>query len=168
VSSKATRALDELAKVGIVTRTESTGQHLYSINRNHYLTATLERLFRTEDEKLSLIQARLRRALGSRSGVLAGAIYGSVARGTTRPESDLDVLVIVETPQFSEQVRDALITEGDQLNLIYGSRISPVVLTSEQWQTLNTNRDPFALSATTEAKVFLGSLSNPETREQKG
>lgn len=160
VSKKATAALDDLAKSGIITRTESTGQNLYSINRNHYLAEPLHRLFRAEDAKLSLIQDGLRRALASQPGVLSGAIFGSVARGTPGPDSDLDVLVIIESPQFSDDVRDAVIEAGDQLNQVYGSRISPVIVTTEQWQTLITRGDPFARSASTEARVFLGSLSD--------
>jgi predicted nucleotidyltransferase len=158
-SKKATLALNELADLGIITKTESTGQHLYSVNRNHYLAEPLRSLFRAEDAKSSLIQKRLKSALSSQRGVLVAAIFGSVARGTTRPDSDLDILAIIESADFAEEVRDAIIAEGDQLNLLLGSRISPVVLTSEQWQTLAAKGDTFALAASADAKVFLGSFS---------
>ncbi|HUF51304.1 MAG TPA: hypothetical protein VMN60_10745 [Longimicrobiales bacterium] len=167
MSSKATAALDELSRVGIITKTESTGQHLYSVNRNHYLAELLQKIFRAEEEKLPVIQARLRRALGSLSGVLLGAIYGSGAKETTKPDSDLDVLAIIDSQQSSDNVRDVLIAEGDQLHVRYGSRISPVVLTSKHWATLVAKRDSFALSASADAKVFMGSFSDLESNEQR-
>jgi predicted nucleotidyltransferase len=159
VSQKATAALDELTKLGIINKTESTGQNLYSVNEAHYLAEPIRALFRTEEGKLAQIQNRLGQALASRPGVLVGAIFGSVARGTASPDSDLDVLVVIESPRISEDVRDELIEQGDQLNTSYGSRISPVVFTADQWHALLTADDPFARSALSEAKVFFGSFA---------
>lgn len=159
VSQKATAALDELTKLGIINKTESTGQNLYSVNREHYLAEPLSVLFRTEEKKLAHIQDRLGQALASRPGVLVGAIFGSVARGTASPDSDLDVLVVIDSPRISDDVRDALIEQGDKLNVSYGSRISPVVFTADEWRKLLTLDDPLARSASSEARVFVGSFA---------
>lgn len=166
VSSKATDALGELADLGIVNRVESTGQHLYSINRDHYLTVPLEKLFEAEDRKVSQVQSRLGRVLSLLPGVKVGAIFGSVARGTPGTGSDLDVLVIIDASGSAVEVRDALILEGDGLKADYGSRVSPVVIAAEQWRKLMSNHDTFAESARAEAKVFFGSWADVGTREQ--
>lgn len=169
VSSKVLGRLDELTAVGIVSRIESTGQHLYSLNAAHYLAQPLITLFRAEEEKSFLISTRLRQALASRPGIISGAIFGSAARGKARPGSDLDVLLIVEPAVDSRDLLDTILAEADDLAAGYGAKLSPVILNGGQWLKLLKKRDPFALSAAADAKTFLGPpLTEISVDEQKG
>jgi predicted nucleotidyltransferase len=169
VSSKVLSALDELTAVGIVSRTESTGQHLYSLNRDHYLSRPLVALFRAEEEKLSHVSAKLKHALESEAGVITGAIFGSVARGRTHPDSDLDILIIIEPTADTRRIRDRVLDEADELATAYGSKLSPVLMSEPQWLKLVKAKDPFTLSAASDARVFLGpGLMELGRHEQKG
>ena len=54
------------------------------------------------DRTLSLL-AEHKPVLAERFGVSRLALFGSVARGTARPDSDVDVLVAFEQPPTSDQ-----------------------------------------------------------------
>ena len=145
----ANKTLGELAASGVLLRTVSGRQHLYTVNRRNYLVqGGLEQLFRAEESRLNeiilWIQNRLAEA-GSSTGaeVLNATIYGSVARGGERPDSDFDLLVVVNQPQAADQVRELLVSEADDLMERFGLQLSAVAVGPEQLDALSSARDPF-------------------------
>jgi predicted nucleotidyltransferase len=96
-------ALARLEEPGLVHWVPAGRAKLYQINRDHYLFAKgLLPLLEAEGEFRSHIKAVLRRALEGH--VVSAAIFGSTARGDDRPDSDLDLLLIVEHRKDREKV----------------------------------------------------------------
>lgn len=58
-------------------------------------------------------------------------VFGSVARGTASPESDIDVLVLLEFKQ--PDVRDIIAEIALDINLKYDVLISPVIIRKEHY-----------------------------------
>jgi len=85
------KAADRLVEQGIVLRRRAGRAYLYRLNRDHLAAAPLE----------SLASLRTRLIAGLREQVAGWSppprfvlLFGSVARGEARPDSDLDLLVI--------------------------------------------------------------------------
>lgn len=155
VSSKALQALDELAECGILKKTSSTAQFLFSWNSEHYLAQPLAALFAREEKKLPEIADRLKAAIGDRKEVVTAACYGSMARGDSQLASDLDLLVVMQSAERSDIV-DRILEEAARLRPVYGVRISLFVSSEEKWQAMVRDRSPFALSTIQDAWVFIG------------
>lgn len=66
---------------------------------------------------------RLRRELGDE--IVELRLFGSKARGTATPESDIDVLVVVESA--TPDVENRIVDLAFDVNLDHGVLISPVV-----------------------------------------
>lgn len=91
-----------------------------------------------DDTKLSLIErqalADLRARLFTQLGFVKEVIlFGSAARGTADAESDIDLLVLTSYPlTYSERHQIThLLTE---INLIYETNFSSVVLDKAEWE----------------------------------
>lgn len=82
----------------------------------------------TERAALEAYVYRLRDELGS--AIVELRLFGSKARGESSPESDIDVLVVMEevTPQLKNHVVDLAF----DINLEHRVLISPVVFSREQ------------------------------------
>jgi predicted nucleotidyltransferase len=162
VSRAAMGALEELVDLGVVTRHEATGQHLYTLNRRNYLTARILDLFQSEDERVEAIYTDIRDALRGNAtdagggGVLAASVFGSAARGEAGPGSDFDLLVVTATTGDVDAAYEALADLAEGLRERFGLRLSPVVLPVELVRSRHLAGDPFITSAVRDALPVLG------------
>ena len=93
-------------------------------------------LSKRESEALDEFSTRIREALGPNLRELR--LFGSKARGDARPDSDLDVLVVVASDRVSAE--DRAIDIAFDVNVASDLYISPRVVTAESltdpvWRT---------------------------------
>jgi len=65
-------------------------------------------------------------------------LFGSKARGDSAPDSDIDILIVVN--EESWPLRDAISTIAARVSLEYGVLIGPRVIGQERWQRLERER----------------------------
>jgi predicted nucleotidyltransferase len=156
VSHIALRALEELGSAGILNQGEATGQHLFTFNRRHHLAPVIEHLFDHERHYTSTIFARLGEAIEAADSVESAMIFGSSARGEAGPGSDLDVLVVVKGQKAREGVHSALVDLAPGLSTEFGVRLSPIVITLEQFRQQNKENDPFISEIQRDGRHLMG------------
>ena len=79
------------------------------------------------------------------------ALFGSKARNSSRPESDLDVLVILD--RDDRALRREILAEASHLSMQYDLLLSPRVIGRQRWERLrdfslyrNVTRDALDLA----------------------
>jgi hypothetical protein len=152
-------ALDELSEIGILSREQTRGSHLYRVNRQHDLFPPLAALFEAEAGCLSRLRESLREGLtaaGMLDAVQAVILFGSQARGEATPGSDVDLLVIVEDESTVSAARDALLAGSPAVETRTGLRISPYVLARERAEARCQDGDPLMQTIADEGRVLLG------------
>ena len=60
-------------------------------------------------------------------------LYGSEARNEARPDSDIDLLILVDGDKLTLSQEDAITTPLYELQLQTGVAISPIVMLKKQW-----------------------------------
>ena len=60
-------------------------------------------------------------------------LYGSEARNEARPDSDIDLLILVDGDKLTLSREDAITTPLYELELQTGVAISPIVMLKKQW-----------------------------------
>ncbi|MGD1046361.1 MAG: nucleotidyltransferase domain-containing protein [Bacteroidota bacterium] len=132
----AIKALTSLEQLGIVNRQRGGRDHNFTLNRNHFLVqSVVEPVYKAEQEFYQLIIHALAKKL--RRVVLNATIFGSVAKRTETPFSDLDLCCIVKTEEQKESVRNLLNTDAQKLYSIFGVKVAPLFLTLEELKKKN-------------------------------
>jgi len=85
-------------------------------------------------------------------------VFGSVARGTAEPDSDVDVLVLIE--EDSESLREKIMLKAEKIIEETGFQISPTVMTVEVFEQHKENGSQFYESIKKDLEVLYNDRSS--------
>jgi predicted nucleotidyltransferase len=149
----ALKALSSLEALGIVHRQRGGRDHLFTLNREHFLVSEgLFALYHAEIAFLRSIEESLSVLLGRK--VLSAMLFGSAVRREETPQSDLDILCIAKSENSIDLVRQILASEAPGLQKRFGIKLAPVFLTVEEFKKKARSR--FIKGILIEGRVIVG------------
>ena len=141
------RQLGRLANAGLVTVTRAGNQKLYQASRTSPVFAELHGLV----VKTVGIVEPLRRALKPKAGKIRAAfVYGSIAKGSDKASSDIDLMVISDTLAYPD-----LFKAMESAEAVLARRINPNVMTVSDWRAKRARKDSFAARVASQPKLFV-------------
>lgn len=140
------REVVSLSNAGVLTRRESGNQVLYGADPSCPIFDELKSIA----AKTSGVVDVIREALSDFADrVEVGCIFGSMATGTARPDSDIDLLLIGDI-----SLRE-LVPELRGLESRVGREVNPVTMRAEEFRSRLHDDEPFIRRVIGEPKVFL-------------
>jgi predicted nucleotidyltransferase len=141
------RQLGRLAETDLVTVTRSGNQKHYQARRDSPVFEELHSLI----VKTVGVAEPLRRALARKARAIRAAfVYGSVAKGTDRARSDIDLMVISDSLRYSDLFEALQAAEA-----VLGRTINPTIMTLAQWRAKQARADSFAARVAGQSRVFV-------------
>ncbi len=141
------RQLTRLEASGLVEVTRAGNQKHYRARRDSPVFQELHGLvLKTVGIADPLRQALLPHA----KSIDAAFVYGSVAKGSDRAKSDVDVMILSDHLSYAEAFE--LLQRAEA---VIGRTVNPTVLTPAQWRTKKSRADSFAARVAAQPKVFL-------------
>jgi len=133
------RIMRELAEINFVHFVRAGRAHLWRINRGSYAFHILSGLFNTLSQKTASFED-LKRTILDRlrlPSVENLILFGSVAMGKERFDSDIDLHIQVKDESKKQEIEQAV--EGLVLFCLerYGNPLSPYILTKKEWKERN-------------------------------
>lgn len=149
------RALQELASFGIVDMHQAGRAIVYKINvHNLFVECALRQIFNLEKDLLSQAIKTLIKDIPVR--IISGIIFGSIASSTERATSDVDVLFLVSSKKERQKLTDTLEKREYDFMLKYGNRLSPLVLTLNEFYIRLKKKDKFLQDIVQKGKAVYG------------
>ena len=146
-SGAVNRELKKLASAGLLTATRRGNQTLYQANPDSPVFAELRGLI----AKTSGVADHVRLVLAPLAGQIHLAfIYGSVARGTEGPDSDVDLLVISDTLSYGD-IYPALADAEASI----GRPVNPSVYSLSEWRKRVDEENPFVTRVMAQPRILL-------------
>lgn len=141
------RQLQRLAKAGLVRVTEVGNQKHYRANPDSPVFPELRGLV---VKTVGLVEP-LRAALAPLAGEIAVAfVYGSVAKGTERAGSDIDLLVVSDRVSYPD-LYEAL----QRAEAVLARPVNPTVFNRAEWSAKRAERDSFVKRIAGQPKHFV-------------
>lgn len=141
------RQLARLASAGLITVTSIGNQRHYQASRHSPVFKELRGLV---VKTVGVLEPLRRVLLPFTSRIRAAFVYGSVAGGTDRSGSDIDLMVISDTLDHGE-LFEALQTAEREL----ARSVNPTVMTRAQWRTKRDRPDSFATRVAEAPRLFV-------------
>ena len=141
------RVLARLTKAGLITITEFGNQKHYQANRKSPVFDELQGLV---VKTVGLVEP-LRQALepfGSK--VRAAFVYGSIAKGTDKAASDIDLLIVSDELSYPD-LFEATLGLHEQL----GRPVNPTILSANEWHVRRESGDPFLTRVVERPRIFV-------------
>lgn len=140
------RELSKLTEAGILKRETSGRQIYYSANRDLTIFDDLVNILRKTSGIVDILSNALLPLAGK---VTIAFVFGSLARGTENPDSDVDILIIGDV-SFTEVVTALYATQE-----VIGREINPKVYQETEWKKLIHKKDPFTQEILKNPKLFI-------------
>lgn len=140
------RELRALTDAGLLTREPAGNQVRYRANRANPIFAELAEIFRKTTGLVDVLREALAR-LGKR--IEAAFVFGSMAQGSEKATSDVDLLVIGKAS--FEQVVGTVLPLRERL----GREVNPVVMTRKDFDAQRRRKDRFLMRVLGEPKLFV-------------
>lgn len=99
------------------------------------------------------IVEQIRRKMRDIAPTATTILFGSEARGEAQPESDIDLLILVDGEKMSLEQEEAITLPLYELELKTGVTISPMVMLRKRWEN-RPFKTPFYVNIVNEGVVL--------------
>lgn len=141
------RQLQRLADAGLVTVTRDGNQKYYQASTSTPIFGELHGLIVKTIGVVDPLRAALSPIVKK---IHLAFVFGSVAKGTERGDSDLDLLVVTDDLSYAE-VYAAL----EPAERTLGRTINPTVFTRREWRTKRAKKDSFTARIRSQPRLYV-------------
>ncbi len=128
------RTLRDLNGLNLVSYMTIGKAHLWKVNRQSYTYAMLRKLMdqvRSIKDPLQTLKQMILKRL-SLKPVQRIVLFGSVVQGTEKPDSDIDLCIVIKNNEGKQEVETALDKLSIECLEKFGNRFSPYLLTDQE------------------------------------
>jgi predicted nucleotidyltransferase len=133
-SQEATRiALHDLMEQGLLKRDYAGTSYIFTLNEEHMLfSKVIKRAFIAEQNSLIEIVKIFKELLGKE--FVRAVVFGSVARGEERPDSDIDILVVIKDSADIDALEDDVNNAATLSTAASGNPVMPIVIKAGEYE----------------------------------
>lgn len=150
-------ALRELEKEGALKSLRIGRSIVYSLNDGHYL---VEKIIKPVFGNESGVKSALANLIKNKINFPYESIiiFGSVARGSAKPASDIDLAVIIKDGEDKIIIEDKIAAFNPLIAKIFGNSLSPIVYKKSEFLKKIKKKDALAGEIVREGEVAAGKL----------
>lgn len=151
------RALKALEEAGVLLKKTVGRSVLYRLNVDHYLVKKVVMPLFTDERDMS---DELRRFImkNIKFSVESIILFGSIARGNGRGDSDIDILFILPSKDLIDEITDELLEVNNKAIRYFGNYFSPLIMSKKEFMNRYKTGDELIRNIVRDGRVIEGKL----------
>ena len=133
--SRTSEVLELFRRYGIINRIKIGNTCEWSLNKENILVKELSKIFKIDEKVYKTLKTKIYNILKNEKKILKVILYGSIARGDEKPDSDIDLFILVKNKKDKEKVGDLISKLNFSLIPIFGNVISEFIYSEEELKT---------------------------------
>jgi predicted nucleotidyltransferase len=131
----------ELFRKNAVVKRERVGKALqWGLNKESALVNEVSSLINLEEKIYRELKSQIYETLIKEKSIIKVVLYGSVARKKEKPESNIDVFILVRTKKDKELAADLVGKLNKYLLPRYGNVISELIYSEREWKEMGRTK----------------------------
>ena len=135
-ASRVSEVLELFRKNAVVNRDRVGRASQWELNKESVLANEVSSLINLERKIYKELKSRIYETLIREKSILKVVLYGSVARKREKPESDIDVFILVKTKKDKELAAELVGKLNKYLLPRYGNVISESIYSEREWKDM--------------------------------
>ena len=138
-ASRTSEVLNLFHSYGLVNKIHVGNTAVWTLNKENILCKELSYSFQIEKKLLKVLKSNIRNAFSSQKEVLKVLLFGSLIRGDEKPNSDIDLFILVQKEKDKKTAEEVT----QKLNIsqlpLYGNVISSILYSKDEWRQKRTS-----------------------------
>jgi len=139
-ASRVSEVLELFRKNGMVNRERVGRASQWGLNKESILVNEVSGLINLERKIYSELKSKIYETLIREKSILKVILYGSVARKREKPESDIDVFILVKSKKDKELAGELVGKLNKYLLPRYGNVISELIYSEREWRDMGRTK----------------------------
>jgi predicted nucleotidyltransferase len=139
-ASRVSEVLELFRKNKMVNRERVGRASQWSLNKESILVNEISGLINLERKIYKELKSRIYETLSREKSILKVILYGAVARKKEKPESDLDVFILVRSKKDKELATELVGKLNKYLLPRYGNLISETIYSEREWKDMERTK----------------------------
>ena len=139
-ASRVSEVLELFRKNAMVSRERVGRASQWGLNKESILVSEVSSLINVERKIYMELKSRIYETLIREKSILKVVLYGSVARKREKPESDIDVFILVKTKKDKELAAELVGKLNNYLVPCYGNMISETIYSEREWKDMGRTK----------------------------
>ncbi len=138
-ASRTSEVLNLFHSYGFINKIHVGNTTVWTLNNENILCKELSYLFQIEKKLLQNLKSKIHNAFRSQKAVLKVLLFGSLIRGDEKPNSDIDLFILVQKEKDKKTAEEVT----QKLNIsqlpLYGNVISSIIYSKNEWRQKRTS-----------------------------
>lgn len=123
-------ALELFRRYGLAHKTKTGKTSLWRLNKSHLLARKLSALAGLDEKFRRFLRQKIKSAFAKEKKVVQAAVFGSVAKGEEKPESDIDLFVLIKENKHKKAAETIVDKLNETMIPQLGNAISSIIYSS--------------------------------------